>query len=292
MSEGRKKEEEFWKILGALYVFEGQGVGAVTCAHRNIPPSSIGIDMASGSRKRKRGTIKPQRAAKKQKTLLPSSAHPSTTLKTFTTQRKQDPNEISLLDLPPELRNTIYELVIADSKTTLATYSGRQYLASSTSLPRVNKQIREEFLGATMLQADIHTISQGLDFQHIVTYLDKLSEMELKTLSRKDLPSHLKFIIHLYPGTNTWTRITLPRRWLRRAGNKTKKGTEVVFEYRCDFDWDDSVPLWSRDRRSTPSGVMRRSLGMAMEGKGGEREGRGGEDSGGFGEVRRIMVGS
>ncbi|KAK4959316.1 hypothetical protein LTR10_004118 [Elasticomyces elasticus] len=161
---------------------------------------------------------------------------------TFGTQLKADPSKLSLLlDLPAELRNAIYEFVLASTGGVLLPRSAtRRTLASSSSLPRVNKQIRDEFLATAMLMAEIHTTSVDFSFRHIVAFLNRLSEEELRALPITKLPTQRKIIIHLHPDLESSSQPQYLGRWLNRVQHPTKKGTNVVYEYR----YSGSVPRY------------------------------------------------
>ncbi|KAK3615946.1 hypothetical protein LTR22_027232 [Elasticomyces elasticus] len=159
---------------------------------------------------------------------------------TFGTQLKADTSKLSLLlDLHTELRNAVYEMVLACTGGALLSRSATyRALASSSAMPRVNKQIRDEFLATTMLLAEIHTTSVDFSFRHIVAFLNRLSDEELRALPTTKLPTQRKIIIHLHPNIDSMEQPQYLRRWLNRVQHPTKKGTNVVYEYR----YSGSVP--------------------------------------------------
>ncbi|KAK5675196.1 hypothetical protein LTS10_012272 [Elasticomyces elasticus] len=189
---------------------------------------------------------------------------------TFGTQLKEDPSKLSLLlDLPAELRNTIYETVLASTGGVLLSRSAtRRALASSSTMPRVNKQIRDEFLATAMLMAEVHTTSVDFSFRHIVAFLNRLSEEELRALPTTKLPKQRKIIIHLHPSIDSVEQPQYLERWLNRVQHPTKKGTDVVYEYRYSgpslllqrfhgsYDflrrlqmWESDIPRWAPGRK-------------------------------------------
>ncbi|KAK5733263.1 hypothetical protein LTR17_009872 [Elasticomyces elasticus] len=149
---------------------------------------------------------------------------------TFGTQLKEDPSKLSLLlDLPAELRNAIYEFVLVSTGGVLVSRSAtRRTLASSSSLPRVNKQIRDEFLATAMLMAEVHTTSVDFSFRHIVAFLNRLSDEELRALPTTKLLTQRKIIIHLHPSIDSVEQPQYLERWLNRVQHPTKKGTDVT----------------------------------------------------------------
>lgn len=115
----------------------------------------------------------------------PPSSH-SRTLRAFATKLKRDASQLSLLlDLPPELRNVIYGMICqvvdlklprpvikkglarsAGKKTPMPTVT-KTALACASALPRVNKQVRDEFLSFALLVADICTSTVDFDFRYV-----------------------------------------------------------------------------------------------------------------------------
>lgn len=124
-------------------------------------PTFKNMDQPTRKRKRKRHTS-PQ----------PSPLAPSTASASYKTGLKQDAEKLSLLlDLPPELlRNLVYEMMLQRTKAVLSTSTNRRTLGSSSSLPRVNKQVREEFGNILLLVADVHTVAKEFDFRRIGQY--------------------------------------------------------------------------------------------------------------------------
>ena len=186
--------------------------------------------MAPKDRKRKREASISLPA---KKITLPPPETTATTLKQFATNLKEDANKLSLLlDLPPELRNKVYEAVRKITKITLGTHARKHFLSSSSTLPRVNKQTRNEFLGDAMIRADIHIVSEDFDFRHIVTFLNTLPQDDLSVLPTLGTSSTRKIMVTINVASARHCDPTLLRRWLKRAGQKTKKGTDVEYKYR------------------------------------------------------------
>ena len=148
----------------------------------------------------------------------------------YHTQLKQVQNKISFLDLPPELRNAIYADAAQDTSVRLSRKSTHRTLTTGSALARVNKQVRDEFLSVAMVTASIETTARDFDFRHIVTFLNRLDDAELKTLSSITIPSERRVIIGLVL-TEADTILYLGR-WLNRAAHPTKKGTNLNYEYK------------------------------------------------------------
>ena len=183
---------------------------------------------------------------------VPSSPwQPASAQADFATQLKADPSKYSLLlNLPPEIRNLVYEYTYASTGgVRLPCKASRRYLATRSALCRANKQVHNEFLTAAWLLADVHTVALDFDFRHIVTFLNRLSEGELDALPNITLPSSRRMVIELIPGVgqyyHTSDRNKLLYRWIRRAAHPTKKGTNVLFEYVLDPAHIGSDPVQS-----------------------------------------------
>ncbi|KAK5691853.1 hypothetical protein LTR97_011024 [Elasticomyces elasticus] len=153
-------------------------------------------------------------------------------LKTFATQQKTDPDRISLLlDLPPELRTAIYEQIfITNGGVQLSRNTSHRNLATTCPLVRVNKQIRDEFLFAALLLADIRTTAIGLDFRHIVSFMNRLSEREIAALPKNDnLTDRTVSVEIIMP--KQWKREVYLARWASCVQDSVKKGTQVRYRY-------------------------------------------------------------
>ncbi|KAK0268349.1 hypothetical protein LTR35_015643 [Friedmanniomyces endolithicus] len=143
-----------------------------------------------------------------------SKVPPPLKFDTCATRLKADPSRLSLLlDLIPELRNAVY-----DPERVRALY--------------VNKQVHTEFLHAAWLLADILTTSLDYDFRHIVTFLNRHNDEEIRALPSMHFPRRRAIIIEIEPGSYGDGMPQYLERWLNRFGHPTKKGAQVHFEYR------------------------------------------------------------
>ncbi|KAK0274471.1 hypothetical protein LTR35_011625 [Friedmanniomyces endolithicus] len=160
-----------------------------------------------------------------------------------------------LLDITPELRNLIYEAVLASTGgAQLSANFHRKDLCFASTLPRTNKQVRWEFSTAALSIADIHTIAPHFSFRHIVAFLNRLQDVDLRALPTLKLPAQRRVVIELIP-IGPLVPLFLDR-WVRRAAHPTKKGTEVNFEYRLP--------------EGEGEGGIREDFGSVAEGKHGE----------------------
>ena len=102
-----------------------------------------------------------------------------------------------LLDLPPELRNNIYDKVIENHpRAYLTTRSGRT-IASGSALLRVNRSVRAEFLNALYISATIVADVTNFDFSQIITFFNRLRDTHLSSLSQGGAPSKCHMLIRL-----------------------------------------------------------------------------------------------
>ncbi|KAK5731780.1 hypothetical protein LTR17_011131 [Elasticomyces elasticus] len=141
---------------------------------------------------------------KRKRTKAAKSPWPlSTATGTVATDQKADATLPSLLlDLPPELRNLVYEFVFASTGGVhLSPKAHRKHLACGSALNRVNKQVRHEFLTVGELVVDIHTSAPNFDFRHIVAFLNRLSDQEIQALPSLAVPVQRKVIVDLQPSS-------------------------------------------------------------------------------------------
>lgn len=148
------------------------------------------------------------------------------------------------LALPRELRDEIYKHVLISGEKRAVTLQNRTFITKS-GLIGVNSQIKEEFLDATLFFAPvIHTTVRNHNFAHVVTFLNRLSEVQLNKLAAAATPNSdldakvrsRKIIITLtYSRTKTSTKPQL-NRWLDRFDDPKRRGAEVRIEYKLDRD--------------------------------------------------------
>ncbi|TKA28658.1 hypothetical protein B0A50_02985 [Salinomyces thailandicus] len=200
--------------------------------------------MAPTLRKRKRASSPPlpppsrpqapriKTRSKARKKVEPRPKRPTTAFDSFATQLKQDPNKLSLLlDLPPELRDVVYAMVLQDTRVQLANNTRIKSLASTSPLSRLNKQIRHEFHGAALLTADIATTVCNFDFRHLDAFLSRASDAELKSFSTMKAPTRRNIKVELIMQTFDASILQNLRRWIKRAGHPSKRGTAIDVQY-------------------------------------------------------------
>ena len=103
----------------------------------------------------------------------------------------------AFLDLPPELRNKIYEYVAIESVTVLHPCA-RGKLSNSSPLCRLSRQVHDEFMDMLHTAApEIKALVKDFNFSHVIRFLHRLSDRELDTLPTLDKPSLRRFVIEL-----------------------------------------------------------------------------------------------
>ena len=97
------------------------------------------------------------------------------------TKNFHDDGPSRLLELPAELRNTIYAYA-AEGRTAYLK-KGQRQLTDNSPLLATNHQLREEYTVILLLYAKtIKAEVIDFDFRHIVTFLNNLSTGELNAL--------------------------------------------------------------------------------------------------------------
>lgn len=121
------------------------------------------------------------------------------------------------LALPAELRSYIYALgcLDEDEKTYLGFRSRGNLAHAGSWLPRVSKQVRDEFL--PILSSTVPTINaqvRDFDFAHIVTLPNRCDKTEPKKLSTIDATEGNEFdfgpVIYLFNRCERLNLVTLP----------------------------------------------------------------------------------
>ena len=137
-----------------------------------------------------------------------------------------------ILDLPAELRNNVFAKVIEDQPEAFLTSRTRYKLASRSSLPRVSRQIREEFLALLFVSADIVTDVCDFNFSHVITFFNRLRDAELKTLPTNEAISTRQITVRLVLKASGFSmNYSRLLRWLNRIQHPTKKGANVNVSY-------------------------------------------------------------
>lgn len=134
------------------------------------------------------------------------------------------------LELPAELRNEIYDYV-APSYTAVLRQNARGRLLTNSPLAAVSRQVCEEYIATLYLCAPITAHVKNLDFSHLVTFLNKLSDRELRALPSVNVPSERHILIKLNITDACPPISDMLNRWLLRCEHPTKKGTNLQVSY-------------------------------------------------------------
>lgn len=136
-----------------------------------------------------------------------------------------------ILELPPELRNEVYGLVSVASTATLHPRQ-RGVLITHSSLGRVSKQVREEFMSAVYLSTPtIRAHVTDFKFSHIVTFFNKLSEREASALTAGSIAAERRLEIKLHLTDACPPNPEPLQSWLVRLEHPTKRGTIINTSY-------------------------------------------------------------
>lgn len=173
------------------------------------------------------------------------------------------------MQLPPELRNNIYEKALENHPVLhLSRSRTKKTLASGSSLIRASKAIRQEFLQMVVVGAPIvETTVLNYDFAHVIAFMNRMSDAELKRLEGEASTTQTEYADDMeleHPERQTETTqtdLTAPRvfrirlsfkfgdcsdndltwykqkaragivRWVKRFDRPNKKGHKVHVEY-------------------------------------------------------------
>lgn len=164
-----------------------------------------------------------------------------------------------LLDLPPELRNNVYDKVIENyPRAYLPRLSGRT-VASGSALLRVNRSVRAEFMNALYISATIVADVMNFDFSRIITFYNRLRDTHMKSLAQAGAKSERHMLIRLKVDFLADPKKLM--RWLNRTQHPAKKGNEVKISYVADKRWSSHyLPRVDKKLKELPEGQVRWEL--------------------------------
>ena len=171
------------------------------------------------------------RSMRKRRTKTAADAVPAKRTRTNHNKRPSQPGRSLILEMPPEIRNQIYEFVALHYDVILHPRSNGK-LATASPLCRVSHQVRGEYLGILYIEApEIKACVKDFNFGHVIKFFNNLSERELNALPTINQPSlrHLQINVDLTDACGESPDEL--RRWLRRCQNPTKKGTTIDASY-------------------------------------------------------------
>ena len=171
------------------------------------------------------------------------------TVKRAKTKTSKTEKPFRLLDLAAELRDMIYACIVETDTPARLDRRNRGKLIVISAMSQTSKQVRQEITSATYLYAPIIADVRNLDFRHIVTFFNKLSDLELRYLSGTTANKNpeRKITIELF-FTQDYLKAASSGlfldRWLNRIEHPTKKGTKVDFSYSVVNDDVTSLRSW------------------------------------------------
>lgn len=193
-------------------------------------------------------------AADKSDGALDTAAEASTTGEEQAAEPDEQTSEkhFEFLELPPELRNAIYAAILEDAPVTIPR-NHRRRLKMPSALIGANKMIHDEFrsyatLEAPVIRADVF----NLDFGHVITYLNRLGETQLKQLehassSQRSTEQTIKIVLTMKVIETYLIPYAQVDRWLNRFDDTLKRAAGMRFEYEAVGDATQYTNIFSRE---------------------------------------------
>ena len=145
-----------------------------------------------------------------------------------TTAQTPTATPFRLFDLPGELSNLIYQKIAEDQSAWL---NPKIQLVDDSGILEID-ELREEYYQMLLLHAGhIYTTVRDCNFRYIITFLNRLSEAELKALPTTTKPSTRSITVRLDLGFSEHQGRAALWRWLNRVEDTTKKGTKLDISY-------------------------------------------------------------
>lgn len=121
-------------------------------------------------------------------------------------------------------------------------------------------------MSIVQLVADIHTSVMNFDFTHIVTFLNRLPDAEMRTLPMSSTAAKRSIIVELWFTWNSTRQIEarpyspphMLGRWLNRLEHPTKRGVNVDLHYRLPEDriyLSQRPSVWTRGMQTVVAGM-------------------------------------
>ncbi|KAK5675194.1 hypothetical protein LTS10_012270 [Elasticomyces elasticus] len=200
------------------------------------------------------------------------------------TNLKQDPSQLSLLlDLPAELRDQVYEALLAMTGGVEISRnqkrSNLEVLFDASGLLWTNKQIHTEstrgtsssvaqivssltdyVATASLVLSDISATVIDYDFRHVVAFLNKLSEEEIRTLpSLNTATRRHNIVLNLQPYWHQQTRYGFISRSILSDGStaqRIRRGKARSLEK----GFEDRLAVWMARAKAMPEGCKRKEF--------------------------------
>ncbi|GAB7364420.1 hypothetical protein MBLNU230_g4961t1 [Neophaeotheca triangularis] len=168
-------------------------------------------------------------AKKKRKLNIQTTSPPSTQSPEPFTPGLMPNNRSLILELAAELRNNIYTKVLEDHPQAFLSTGTKANLATTSRLIKVNKQIHQEFLSVLYTHApQIIARVNNFNFTHIVTFFNRLSDIELKTIPAEKVQTYAEIVA---AAENTDANTAAARFQRRRRSRQRKMTIELCFKY-------------------------------------------------------------
>lgn len=157
------------------------------------------------------------------------------------TATEESDDSFRLLDLPPEIRNTIYTFVMADEPQAYLTPRNRGKPFCKSGLARTNRQIQSEVTPLLHFAfTDVVAQVNNFDFGHVITYFNSLDRIDLKSLpttTNEAQGGHSMTIELTFSKRrrSNFRETANLRRWLNRMEHPTKQGADVDVQYKIDL---------------------------------------------------------
>ncbi|KAM0716308.1 hypothetical protein Q7P37_007753 [Cladosporium fusiforme] len=160
--------------------------------------------------------------------------------------------QTSFLDLPPELRNQIYELVANDAKSVTLVSSSPKPIPPALFL--VNHQIRSEYRPILLSHVPVRTYVHNFDFKPLMRSIGSFYSSELKALrANRDLVVCVQFA---YCDPLRGQRHDSLRQWVVKRSNSLDR---LPWSYHCSSVWSLSVE-WGLARVQQLSDIVDENL--------------------------------
>ena len=182
--------------------------------------------------------------------------NPSKKTATSRTHKRDTQTPFRFLDLPAELRTQILALFAHDTGTALLKRTSRGQVVTADAVGRVNKQLREEYIGVLYEHARTTLAHvRDFDFRHVVTYFNRLNKAEVEALPVKSAtpeqaPTHKK--IRFIP---TWNFSATPASTSKPESATPiieRRSLKIFLDFTPTASWQDGfLTRWLNRQQAT-----------------------------------------
>lgn len=172
------------------------------------------------------------------------------------------PTTSRFLQLPVEIRQEIFRYITIERPAALRPRGRGNLETTERSLLSVSKQVRHEYRWSVHHFASIRAHVKNFDFGHVVKFLNKLSEHEVKELPTLNTGANnaksRKLLVVLEITPDCPENPESLQRWLLRCDHPTKKGTQLNTLYYAQGD------VGKRDGNATAGEKVLHALGKKL----------------------------